>query len=933
MYSHHEQFIEEISEYMDKVHIINFQEVFKFNTKIKFPFENFQKMVYRFRKSGTPHYLKRGGISTLVRNGTSFRTLDTFSYTNDTLEILTCKIESGPFKGLNLNVYRNHTDKKAFLKELKDIVCKLKSLFPGENIYIAGDMNFDFQVQNNKLAEQLFQQGFIKITHGITRPQSKTELDAIFATRDDLTFKNFTNSFSDHNIIIAVAKSKKTITEPTYKRLFLQDEIDNFTESIETEIDLGILHCGDAKSAFDYFDNKVEQCYVKSFPFHKINERKPKKPYMTKGLLKSRITKRKLLRKYQKSPTNQNKQQLNAYCKIYYKLISKSKSLYYGNKLAENASNSKAQWNTLRQLTNLENKKDKPDISLIEFEGKEYTDKVDICNVINNFFTNIGPNLASKIKGQKNFREYLNKLDKPNSTMKLREMANLEIRNIIKASKPKSSSGIDGISSKLLKQTMDSFTESLTILINRSFTEAYIPKSWKTAKVLPLYKGSGPIEDPSSLRPISLLSAFSKILEKCARFQLTNYLKSHNLQYHRQYGFKKSYQTSDLLANLIDSIASSDKTHTCVFFDIRKCFDCVPTDILLAKMAYLGIDTAWFENYLTDRTQSVHMDGIKSETTNLTCGVPQGSVLGPVLFLIMASDAHTAIDKKANLFTFADDSTLGVVDDSMDRNFTNAQVANFHEWMKSNKLTLNALKTKTMTFNKPRSQNLSPIKIDNVDLEETSSFKLVGVFLDPDLNFNSHVNYVCKKMGLFMHLLARSKQILPMKLKWLFMKSLLLPHIDYCLEIWGNSRSTKKLQTMLNKILRLVLCKRKISHINHEYKKRGILKVEDMYKSAILKQCIKRFTNKTHMKNIFPLKEHTRTTRNNFDLELELRKPKRDKYDRQYVYQLPKLWNTELNKYSHLKLKKAVHEFKWDKINSYKDDPCTVRNCFICNQS
>ena len=183
-----------------------------------------------------------------------------------------------------------------------------------------------------------------------------------------------------------------------------------------------------------------------------------------------------------------------------------------------------------------------------------------------------------------------------------------------------------------------------------------------------------------------------------------------------------------------------------------------------------------------------------------------------------------------------------------------------------------------------------------------------------------------------MHLLARSKQILPMKLKWLFMKSLLLPHIDYCLEIWGNSRSTKKLQTMLNKILRLVLCKRKISHINHEYKKRGVLKVEDMYKSAILKQCIKRFTNKTHMKNIFPLKEHTRTTRNNFDLELELRKPKRDKYDRQYVYQLPKLWNTELNKYSHLKLKKAVHEFKWDKINSYKDDPCTVRNCFICNQ-
>ena len=183
-----------------------------------------------------------------------------------------------------------------------------------------------------------------------------------------------------------------------------------------------------------------------------------------------------------------------------------------------------------------------------------------------------------------------------------------------------------------------------------------------------------------------------------------------------------------------------------------------------------------------------------------------------------------------------------------------------------------------------------------------------------------------------MHLLARSKQILPMKLKWLFMKSLLLPHIDYCLEIWGNSRSAKKIQVLLNKTLRLVLNKRKISHINHEYKRRGILKMEDMYKSAVLKQCIKRFTSKPHLKSLFPLKEQTRTSRNTFELELELKRPKRDKYDRQYIFDLPRLWNSELKKYSHLKLKKAVSEFKWDKINSYKDDQCTVRNCFICNQ-
>ena len=183
-----------------------------------------------------------------------------------------------------------------------------------------------------------------------------------------------------------------------------------------------------------------------------------------------------------------------------------------------------------------------------------------------------------------------------------------------------------------------------------------------------------------------------------------------------------------------------------------------------------------------------------------------------------------------------------------------------------------------------------------------------------------------------MHLLARTKKTLPTKLKWLFMKSLLLPHIDYNLEIYGNSRSINKIQTLLNKILRLVLNKRKISHINFEYKRKGVLKVSDIQKSAILKQCIKRFTCKPHLQNIFPLKDHNRRNRNTFDLELELRKPKRDKYDRQYIYQLPRLWNTELKKYSHLKLKKAVSEFKKDTLNTYKDEPCLVQNCFICNQ-
>ena len=271
----------------------------------------------------------------------------------------------------------------------------------------------------------------------------------------------------------------------------------------------------------------------------------------------------------------------------------------------------------------------------MKIDGNEITDKTEIANVVNNFFSDIGKNLADKINSvsDKNFEYYLNKMPRCENRLKLRRVHPNEVSKIINSLKPKTSSGSDNLSSRVLKHLGNDITESLTILINRSVTENYIPPSWKTAKVIPLYK-SGDEQEVGNRRPISLLPAFSKVLEKVVRFQLKGHFIRNNLYYEKQYGFRSGRETSDLLIDVLNTITKTKKKITGSFIDLKKVFDCMNHVILLSKLEYYNVDSEWFKSYLQGRTQYVQLDNIKSDTRNITVGVPQGSVLGPELFLI-----------------------------------------------------------------------------------------------------------------------------------------------------------------------------------------------------------------------------------------------------------------------------------------------------------
>ena len=372
------------------------------------------------------------------------------------------------------------------------------------------------------------------------------------------------------------------------------------------------------------------------------------------------------------------------------------------------------------------------------------------------------------------------------------------------------STGLDGISPRFLKDGSEVLKIPITHIVNRSITTSTVPDDFKVARVSPLFKKNSSLE-VSNYRPVSVLNTVSKILEKSVYVQFEDYLCTNNLLYQYQSGFREYFSTNTCLVYLTDYIKTEiacGRFVGMVALDVQKAFDCVNHDILCKKLEYMGVDSTWFQSYLSNRSQIVNVNGIMSETCGVSDGVPQGSLLGPLLYLCYCNDMETAITCK--LVLYADDSILLVSDKDPKaiEQKLEMELKSTNNWLIENKLTSHPGKCEAILFGskkKCRQVTDFSVKFNGTSIQAKSSVKYLGTIMDQNLTSQDNISGIIKKANGKLKFLYRQRKHLNTHTRKILSSALTQSHSDYASVFWFHSASAslqRKLQVIQNKTVR-----------------------------------------------------------------------------------------------------------------------------------
>jgi len=872
------------------------------------------------------------------------------------------------------NVYRPPRDLSEnylqFTEELSNICSAISDT--DKEVIIGGDYNINLLLVNEKplfkeYMESIMMNGFFP---SITLPtrftdQNCTLIDNFLIKLSNISLKQVSgviiSSLSDHlPYFISLDLNFKVNCDKYIKIKKMSDNaINNFICDIQGMDLMGKFEMNKPNENYNVLHNEIVRRLNTHFPekWVKLNHYKHKKSsWMTTEILNTIKYKDKLYKKLKSlSPTSQEylrkKQEFHGYNKIVKKEIRIAKQAYFQSYFQKHKSNAAKIWTKIKDIIG-NKKQNSTRVPTLKVNGVLINNPKEIADNFNNFFSTIAYNDGQSTGDllATSHLDHLTHVELPN-TFSFMAVTNEDVEKIVKALPNKKSQGFDGLSTHLLKKIIPHIVTPLTEVINQSFENGIFPDLLKISKVKPLFKCKDP-QTMNNYRPISILPAISKIFEKAMYKQIYNHFQSYNLFFSSQYGFREDHSTQLAALELHNRIhdALNDKHHPfCVFLDLSKAFDLIDHNILVDKFSHYGFSNNAIDlcrNYLSNRKQFVEFGNELSETTILSKGVPQGSILGPLFFLIFINDLPN-VSSKFNFIIYADDTSLYSTFETFDENHDgdmntisqniNNEISNVSDWMNANKLRINTAKTKFMCF-RVRQKNISypNIKLGTDSIDIVTSFNFLGITFDEYLDWSIHISQLSCKLSKIIGILSRLKNELPHTILRMIFNSLFNSHLHYGVLNWGYR--AEKIIKLQKRAIRVITNKHKAAHTDKLFKFCNILKFKDI----IVSQELKFYYNYTHnnlpkffyISNFIQIYEPSRyNTRQNPHLRLKVSRLQLTSLK----YDIPNTINcckpNILEKLSTHSIDGMHTYFKKVTIETYGQELCLTADCYACQFS